>query len=406
MTTQQGTHSYTYDKTYRVKGVDYPSGYPFADIAYDYDLVGNRTQVSGGVIELYSSNRLNQYTQVNSTPYSYDGNGNLTSDGTNAYSFDYENRMISASKTGTTAAYTYDPTGRRIRKDVNGQITGYIYDGDQVIAEYGGTGALTKKFIYGPGIDEPVCLKAGQATYYYHTDGLGSITELTDPSSSVIEKYSYDIFGNVIIKDAQGNVLSQSAVGNPYFFTARAIDPETGLYYYRARYYNPKIGRFLQTDPVGYSAGINLYAYCSNNPINRTDPSGLFEFGKRALDGMPWIPVISNNPIDDALNAEISHEQGFFEDNKEPNNIGFGPIGEFKDDLKGKIYIFDGKHYDDDLMRQAVKNIKDGKYSLLGLDGKKKDNCQDWAERLRKEYEKLKKEKEEKDKKKKNVNAK
>ena len=406
MTTQQGTHSYTYDKTYRVKGVDYPSGYPFADIAYDYDLVGNRTQVSGGVIELYSSNRLNQYTQVNSTPYSYDGNGNLTSDGTNAYSFDYENRMISASKTGTTAAYTYDPTGRRIRKDVNGQITGYIYDGDQVIAEYGGTGALTKKFIYGPGIDEPVCLKAGQATYYYHTDGLGSVTELTDSSSSVIEKYTYDIFGNVIIKDAQGNVLSQSAVGNPYFFTARALDPETGLYYYRARYYNPKIGRFLQTDPVGYSAGINLYAYCSNNPINRTDPSGLFEFGKRALDGMPWIPVISNNPIDDALNAEISHEQGFFEDNKEPNNIGFGPIGEFKDDLKGKIYIFDGKHYDDDLMRQAVKNIKDGKYSLLGLDGKKKDNCQDWAERLRKEYEKLKKEKEEKDKKKKNVNAK
>ena len=251
-----------------------------------------------------------------------------------------------------------------------------------------------------------MCLKAGQATYYYHTDGLGSITELTDPSSNVIEKYSYDIFGNVIIKDAQGNVLSQSAVGNPYFFTARALDPETGLYYYRARYYNPKIGRFLQTDPVGYSAGINLYAYCSNNPINRTDPSGLFEFGKRALDGMPWIPVISNNPIDDALNAEISHEQGFFEDNKEPNNIGFGPIGEFKDDLKGKIYIFDGKHYDDDLMRQAVKNIKDGKYSLLGLDGKKKDNCQDWAERLRKEYEKLKKEKEEKDKKKKNVNAK
>ena len=275
MTTQQGTHSYAYDKTYRVKGVDYPSGYPFADIAYDYDLVGNRTQVSGGVIELYSSNRLNQYTQVNSTPYSYDGNGNLTSDGTNAYSFDYENRMISASKTGTTAAYTYDPTGRRIRKDVNGQITGYIYDGDQVIAEYGGTGALTKKFIYGPGIDEPVCLKAGQATYYYHTDGLGSITELTDPSSNVIEKYSYDIFGNVIIKDAQGNVLSQSAVGNPYFFTARALDPETGLYYYRARYYNPKIGRFLQTDPVGYSAGINLYAYCSNNPINYTDPMGL-----------------------------------------------------------------------------------------------------------------------------------
>ena len=126
-----------------------------------------------------------------------------------------------------------------------------------------------------------MCLKAGQATYYYHTDGLGSITELTDPSSSVIEKYSYDIFGNVIIKDAQGNVLSQSAVGNPYFFTARALDPETGLYYYRARYYNPKIGRFLQTDPVGYSAGINLYAYCSNNPINYTDPMGLRSVGEQ-----------------------------------------------------------------------------------------------------------------------------
>jgi len=91
------------------------------------------------------------------------------------------------------------------------------------------------------------------ATHYYHFDGLGSVIGLSDSSGNLTEEYSYDIFGNI--------TSSLSGVGNSYYFTGRAYDTETGLYYYRARYYSSTIGRFLQTDPIGYYAGMNLYTY-------------------------------------------------------------------------------------------------------------------------------------------------
>ncbi|MCL5281599.1 MAG: hypothetical protein M1376_17005, partial [Planctomycetes bacterium] len=104
-------------------------------------------------------------------------------------------------------------------------------------------------------------------TYYYHFDGLGSVVGLTNASGNTVEVYEYDVYGRVGATDANHP--------NRIMFTGREYDKETGLYYYRARYYNPQIGRFLQTDPVGYGAGMNLYRYCANNPLNLTDPSGL-----------------------------------------------------------------------------------------------------------------------------------
>jgi RHS repeat-associated protein len=111
--------------------------------------------------------------------------------------------------------------------------------------------------------------------YYYHFDGLGSVVALSDVNSVLVERYTYDVFGRPAIRDANGTEIAESAFANPYLFTGRAYDAETGLYYYRARYYDYATGRFLQADPAGYTDGLNLYAYVGSNPCGFVDPSGL-----------------------------------------------------------------------------------------------------------------------------------
>ena len=133
------------------------------------------------------------------------------------------------------------------------------------------------RYCHGPGIDEPISIEKDNKTYYYHYDGLGSVIALTDKNQKITDSYSYDSFGNL---NRQGN-----KVKNSFTYTGREFDKETGLYYYRNRYYDPGIGRFITTDPIGYAGGINLYAYVGNNPVNFTDPWGWnkekkWKFGK------------------------------------------------------------------------------------------------------------------------------
>jgi RHS repeat-associated protein len=170
-----------------------------------------------------------------------------------------------------TLTYTYDPAGRRIAKAVDGTTTvKYLYDGDHCIAEYDGAGSLLRKYIFGPCVDEPISMidvEHSSATYYYHFDALGSVIALTNSSGSTVELYEYSVYGQVAASDAN--------IPNRFMFTGREFDADTGLYYYRARYYHPEIGRFLQTDPIGYEDGMNWYQYCKNTPLSVADPLGL-----------------------------------------------------------------------------------------------------------------------------------
>ncbi|NQU45192.1 hypothetical protein HQ520_18065 [bacterium] len=266
MTTADGQHSYTYDALYQLVGVDYPSGHPFNDAVYAYDAMWNRVAANEGTSITYSVNALNQYTGVGGTALVYDDLANLTYDGMTTYTWDGENRLVSASVPGHLIAYKYDPFGRRIETDDNGIVTRYVYSGYKVIAEYSGSGVLQAKYVHGRTDDEVLRLDRGGSLYYYHYDGLGSVMALSSESGATVETYRYDVWGNP---------SGSGSSGNPYRFAGRRYEPATGLYYNRSRYYDPGLGRFLSPDPIGYYGGFNLYAYCQNDPINLIDPYGL-----------------------------------------------------------------------------------------------------------------------------------
>ncbi len=202
--------------------------------------------------------------------YVYDANGNtLTksdSSGTAQYNWDFENRLTSATIPGSgTTTFKYDPFGRRIQKSGPLGITNYVYDAANVVEELDSAGNPLARYTHDLGVDEPLSELRSGTTSYYHQDGLGSVTSLSNSSGGLVNTYTYDSFGKL--------TASAGPIINPYCYTGREFDPELGQYFYRARYYDQNIGRFLSEDPIRFGT-INLFNYVGENPVNYIDPSG------------------------------------------------------------------------------------------------------------------------------------
>ena len=199
--------------------------------------------------------------------FTYDPNGNLTSDGSKTYEWGANNKLLAVKQGGSTlASFSYDGEGRRSTKTAGGVTTTFAYDGLQFLEERPSVGA-TKRYVYGPGIDQVLAQVVSGTVSYSVTDHLGSVVRTTDSTGAPSFTREYDPWGSLL----------QGSTTGGYAFTGREWDPEAQLYYYRARYYSPSMSRFLSEDPAGSTeVSQSLYGYVDNNPILRVDPSGLF----------------------------------------------------------------------------------------------------------------------------------
>ena len=246
--------------------------------------------------------------------YSYNEAGCLTNLNGVVLDWDERDRLVNVDAASSRIAYEYDVLNRRIsRTSIAGGITNvefYVYNGNQVAADLDGSGNLLRTYIWGQGIDNLLAMTvfesdggiASTNTYYAIKDHQNTVIALVDEAGSVVESYEYDAWGNILdVKDGVGNSIGnqQSAIGNRYTFQGREIDWTTGLYYFRARWYNPETGRWLSKDPIGIAGGLNQYTFVGNNPVNFIDPLGL----KTYMDDI--VNVVKNGSKDgDLINAE------------------------------------------------------------------------------------------------------
>jgi len=273
-------------------------------------------------------------------------------EGTDVWTFDwdYENHLTTATKATDSVYYSYDALGRRIRRYKTGGVenTKFIYDGNDVLVD-DNSGTLTK-YLNGDGIDNKLRVQTGSDVQYFLADHLGSTNGLTDASGNLTSSASYDSFGN-----ATGNLNTR------YQFTGREYDSFTSLHYYRARWYDAQIGRFISEDPIGFAGGdVNLYGYVKNKPLKYRDPRGLDD---------------ADREFENRINPPPTPNPWYWSHNETADNPPIPPASSLSDAERERIQkcyqrnkfsaLFSGIPYGEG----TVEIVETGSLISLGLDG-------------------------------------
>ena len=240
------------------------------DKSYQFDLLGNRVKVlENGIATNYTSNNVNAYTNITGalsfTPQ-YDDNGNMLNDDKHTFVYDFNNRIVNSD--GVT--YNYDALGRRVGKNnIN-----FYYAGEQMVQEYTNKDNIYS-YIFGNTTDDIITMIYQSSQFYYHTDHLRSTLSITNNNGVLHNRIQYEDTGFPSVENATGEQVSLVDCENSILFSGREYEKETDTYYFRARTQHPRLGRFMQYDPLLYPDGMNSYSYVNNAYTRLTDIRGL-----------------------------------------------------------------------------------------------------------------------------------